>query len=278
MNKKQLKVILHPTIKSNCSFEHFQNFFYHKHQLTENSNITPVVTEETQENIFKKVVKNMDNPKYFDLLPEVERFVTIDSSFKDLIFNEKFSLGQIVNVKDYGWPHSNQASMDAVVTGLGFKDIYYVSPLTYDYELASNKSTILHEDDTNIGASISILKEFETPVFNTQLQKSKFSITEKAFDKIIKTEDPKNALESYTGVPLKRKADWRYMPRKIIVDTSIKLGAKASEFIMNGPNNLNEYINTPEIDFILTNDKNILENEALAEISTEDHNKILVAA
>ena len=27
MNKKQLKVILHPTIKSNCSFEHFQNFF-----------------------------------------------------------------------------------------------------------------------------------------------------------------------------------------------------------------------------------------------------------
>ena len=68
------------------------------------------------------------------------------------------------------------------------------------------------------------------------------------------------------------------MPRKIIVDTSIKLGAKASEFIMNGPNNLNEYINAPEIDFILTNDKNILENEALAEISTEDHNKILVAA
>ena len=47
---------------------------------------------------------------------------------------------------------------------------------------------------------------------------------------------------------------------------------------MNGPNNLNEYINAPEIDFILTNDKNILENEALAEISTEDHNKILVAA
>ena len=50
------------------------------------------------------------------------------------------------------------------------------------------------------------------------------------------------------------------------MDTSIKLGAKASEFIMNGPNNLNEYINAPEIDFILTNDKNILENEALAEI------------
>ena len=68
------------------------------------------------------------------------------------------------------------------------------------------------------------------------------------------------------------------MPRKIIVDTSIKLGAKASEFIMNGPNNMNEYINAPEIDFILTNDKNILENETLAEISTEDHNKILVAA
>ena len=43
----------------------------------------------------------MDNPKYFDLLPEVERFVTIDSSCKDLIFNEKFSLGQIVSVKDY---------------------------------------------------------------------------------------------------------------------------------------------------------------------------------
>ena len=278
MNKKKLKVILHPTIKANCKFEHFQNFFYHKHQLTKNSNITPVVTQETQENIFNKVVQNMDNPKYFDLLPEVERFVTIDSSFKDLIFNEKFSLGQIVNVKDYGWPHSNQASMYAVVTGLGFKDIYYVSPLTYDYELASNKSTILHEDDTNIGASISILNEFETPVFTTQLQKSKFTITEKAFDKIIKTEDPKNVFESYTGVPLKRKADWRYMPRKIIVDTSIKLGAKASEFIMNGPNNLNEYINTPEIDFILTNDKNILENEALAEISTEDHNKILVAA
>ena len=278
MNKKQLKVILHPTIKANCKFEHFQNFFYHKHQLTKNSNITPVVTEETQENIFNKVVKNMDNPKYFDLLPEVERFVTIDSSFKDLIFNEKFSLGQIVNVKDYGWPHSNQASMDAVVTGLGFKDIYYVSPFTYDYELASNKSTILNEDETNMGASISILNEFETPVFNTQLQKSKFSITENAFDKIIKTEDPTNAFESYTGVPLKRKADWRYIPRKIIVDTSIKLGAMASEFIMNGPNNLNEYINAPEIDFILTNDKNILENEALAEISTEDHNKILVAA
>ena len=66
------------------------------------------------------------------------------------------------------------------------------------------------------------------------------------------------------------------MPRKIIVDTSIKLGAKASEFIMNGPNNMK--YNVPEIDFILTNDKNILENETLAEISTEDHNKILVAA
>ena len=74
--------------------------------------------------------------------------------------------------------------MDAVVTGLGFKDIYYVSPFTYDYELASNKSTILNEDETNIGASISILNEFEIPVFNTQLQKSEFSITEKAFDKI----------------------------------------------------------------------------------------------
>ena len=36
---------------------------------------------------------------------------------------------------------------------------------------------------------------------------------------------------------------------------------------MNGPNNMNEYINAPEIDFILTNDKNILENETLAEIS-----------
>ena len=53
------------------------------------------------------------------------------------------------------------------------------------------------------------------------------------------------------------------MPRKIIVDTSIKLGAKASEFIMNGPNNMNEYINAPEIDFILTNDKNILEKMKL---------------
>ena len=52
-------------------------------------------------------------------LPEVERFVTIDSSFKDLIFNEKFSLGQF-NVKDYGWPHSNQASMDES-TGLGLR-------------------------------------------------------------------------------------------------------------------------------------------------------------
>ena len=66
MNKKQLKVILHPTIKANCKFEHFQNFFITT-STYKNSNITPVVTEETQENIFNKIVKNMDNPKFFDL-------------------------------------------------------------------------------------------------------------------------------------------------------------------------------------------------------------------
>ena len=63
--------------------------------------------------------------------------------------------------------------MDAVVTGLGL-DILLCFTIYHDYELASNKSTILNEDEINIGASISILNEFEIPVFNTQLQKQNF--------------------------------------------------------------------------------------------------------
>ena len=278
MNNKKLKVMLHPTIRANCSFSDFQNFFYHKHKLTQSNNITPVVTQETQNNILKKITTNIDNPKYRDLLSDVERFVTIDSNFKDLIFCENFSLGQVVSVEDYGWPHTNQISMNAVVTGLGLNDILYVSPLTYDFELGSNKSTILNPEDTNIGEKIAILNEFQTPVFNSQLVKSDLKLNHSAIEKIQKTSNPENSLESFTGIPIKRKSDWRFSQRNIIVNTSLQLGRKANEFIMDGPSEINKFLNIPDVDYILTYDKDILESKELIGISTDDYENILVSA
>ena len=108
--------------------------------------------------------------------------------------------------------------------------------------------------------------------------KSDLKLNHSAIDKIQKTSNPENSLESFIGIAIKRKSDWRFSQRNIIVDTSLQLGRKASEFIMDGPSEINKFFNIPDVDYILTYDRDILENDELIGISTDDYKNIMVAA
>lgn len=272
MRKENFKsVALQPTISPNISVEEMQEFFYQKNKLAV-ANITTVLTQNTQDVIRKRITKEnliKFNPQDFD------RFITMDGQNSDFHFIEKFKLGQKVVVRDFSWPNSGSNHLlDAIVIDQLTDEIVSVSPYTFDYELASNNSTILEPSETGLQQSIAILNEFKVPVFNYQLEKNKDTISDIGYEKIMHTLIGEDKLLTFTGSQIKSKFDWRFPSRQFIKEASKRLSLEANNSLLH----LDQATNLKfleKVDTILTFDTDLLNNY---EKATNELDKVLELA
>ena len=270
MNEKtdSLFVSLHPTMSSASSTNEIQEFFYQKNKLHFTDHINTVLTQHTQNNIRKRITKK--NISKFQP-QDVQNFLTMDAETKDSLFLEDLPTGQPVVIRDTGWPHTAKAQLlDAIVVEPSSNDLIYVSPYTYDYELGSNKSTILQPDETGLKKTIAVLNEFQVPVFRYQLEKTTNKITDKAINKILYTLLGEDKFLTYTGSQIKSTFDWRFPSRQIIKGVAKTLSEEASTFSLNLEDEVNDLNFLNKVDKILTFDENLLESNDNATSNLEE--------